>query len=55
MMELNNFFETKSIAFLGASGNPRKWGYRILNNIVQGGYNGTIYPVNPKGEKNWQS
>lgn len=34
---------------IGASGNPNKWGFRILANIVAGGYKGIICPVNPKG------
>lgn len=42
-------FYPKSIAFLGASSDPIKWGFRILENIVGGGYQGKIYPINPKG------
>jgi len=26
-----------------------KWGFRILSNLVEGGYQGRIYPVNPRG------
>jgi len=40
-------FEPGSIAFLGATNDPRKWGFRILANIVTGGFKGKIYPVNP--------
>jgi acyl-CoA synthetase (NDP forming) len=40
-------FEPRSVAFLGASNDPRKWGYRILFNIKFGGFQGRIYPVNP--------
>jgi acyl-CoA synthetase (NDP forming) len=50
MTEFNKFFEPRSVAFLGASNDIRKWGFRILFNIVTGGYTGKIYPVNPKGE-----
>ena len=49
MTEFNKFFEPRSVAVLGASSNIRKWGYRILYNIVTGGYTGRLYPVNPKG------
>ncbi len=42
-------FNPESIAFLGASKDPMKWGFRILSNLVEGGYEGRIYPVNPKG------
>ena len=51
MSNFNNFFEPASVAFVGASSDPRKWGYRILHHIVTGGYKGKLYPINPKGEK----
>lgn len=38
----------KTIAVLGASRDPGKVGYAILNNLIQGGFEGTIVPVNPK-------
>ncbi len=41
-------FEPESIAVVGASESPLKWGFRILFNTLEGGYTGTIYPVNPK-------
>ena len=42
-------FEPKSIAVIGASENPVKIGHVIVKNIVEAGYQGKIYPVNPKG------
>lgn len=42
-------FEPKSIAIIGASENPGKIGHVIVKNIVEAGYHGKIYPVNPKG------
>lgn len=42
-------FEPRAIAVIGASHKEGKIGYQIVNNIVQGGYTGKIYPVNPKG------
>ena len=42
-------FEPRSFAVIGASHDTDKIGYKILNNIVSGGYAGTIYPVNPQG------
>ena len=41
------FFNPKGIAVIGATDNPFKGGYHILNNIL-GGYKGKVYPVNPK-------
>ena len=43
---LRTLFEPKSLAMIGASNNPAKWGFRILNNIIRGGFRGRIYPVN---------
>jgi acyl-CoA synthetase (NDP forming) len=42
-------FEPRSIAFIGASTNPAKWGFNIIHHIVRGGYAGKIYPINPQG------
>lgn len=44
---LKNFFNPKSIAVVGASRTPGKVGYDILKNIIQYGYQGSVYPVNP--------
>jgi acyl-CoA synthetase (NDP forming) len=46
---LKSFFETKSIAVVGASTNPEKLGHVIIKNIIEGGFRGGIYPVNQKG------
>jgi acyl-CoA synthetase (NDP forming) len=43
------FFKPRGIALIGASANPHKWGFRVLTNMVAGGYQGLICPVNPKG------
>ncbi len=43
------FANPDSLAILGVSANPLKWGHRILAHIVAGGYTGRIYPINPKG------
>jgi len=44
---LDNFFNPKSVAVIGASRKPGKVGYNILKNMIQCGYRGTVYPVNP--------
>jgi acyl-CoA synthetase (NDP forming) len=49
MSIFGKFFEPRSLAFLGASADPQKWGFRILFNIMTGGYSGRVYPVNPRG------
>ena len=45
---LDHFFNPSSVAVVGASQSPGKIGYDILNNILQHGYTGTVYPINPK-------
>jgi len=47
--DIKYLFEPQSVAVIGASSNPNKIGYKIVENIVSGGYTGRIYPVNPKG------
>lgn len=42
-------FEPGSIPIVGASHNTNKIGYLIVENILLGGYAGTVYLVNPKG------
>ncbi len=37
----------RSVALVGASKAPQKWGFHLLLNVVKGGYGGRIYPVNP--------
>ncbi|MEA3409476.1 MAG: acetate--CoA ligase family protein, partial [Candidatus Eisenbacteria bacterium] len=47
--DIKYLFEPRSVAVVGASHNPDKIGYKILQNIVEGGYEGRILPVNPRG------
>ncbi len=47
--EIRSLFEPESVAVIGASHDVNKIGYKILQNIVEGGYPGKIYPINPKG------
>ncbi len=46
--ELSKLFSPKSIAVIGASTNPEKVGYAVLNNLISIGFRGKLYPVNPK-------
>ncbi len=47
-MSLESFFSPASVAVIGASRTPGKVGYEIVTNLRDGGYQGAIYPVNPK-------
>jgi acetyl coenzyme A synthetase (ADP forming)-like protein len=47
-MSLTEFFTPKSVAVIGASTDPKKLGYSVLENLISGGYadQGKIYPIN---------
>jgi acyl-CoA synthetase (NDP forming) len=47
--EIGAIFHPRSIAFVGASGRPGKWGHLMVVNTISGGYKGAIHLVNPKG------
>jgi acetyltransferase len=50
-MDLDSFFNPKSVAIVGASRQKGKVGYEILSNMVGAGYEGQIFPVNPRAEE----
>ena len=50
MTDFEGFFNPKSIAVVGASRRKGKVGYEILTSIIDGGYEGKIFPVNPRAE-----
>lgn len=45
---LKALFQPRSVAVVGASDSPAKLGHTILKNIVDSGFRGAIYPINPK-------
>jgi len=47
---LDAVFRPQSIAVVGATRNPSKWGFQLLNSILAGGYQGAVYPVHPHEE-----
>jgi len=46
--QLEAAFHPRSIAVVGASGQPLSFGYSFLRHLVDYGYRGRIYPVTPK-------
>ncbi|MCW5848449.1 MAG: CoA-binding protein, partial [Anaerolineae bacterium] len=46
---LSPFFNPAGIAVIGASTTPAKLGFGVARNLVQSGYTGAIYFVNPRG------
>ncbi|MEM3572024.1 MAG: CoA-binding protein, partial [Candidatus Bathyarchaeia archaeon] len=48
---LKHIFNPSSVAIIGASRDPGKTGYIILENIIKAGFKGKIYPINPKADE----
>ncbi len=45
--QLERIFNPRSVAVVGASASPDKVGYMCLGNLLELGYRGKVYPVNP--------
>ena len=50
-MSLRNFFCPDSVAVIGAAREEEKVGHIILDNIVNSGYKGKLFPVNPNADE----
>lgn len=48
---LSAFFRPNGVALIGASRDPAKLGYAVLRNLLEHGYTGPVYPVNPKAKE----
>jgi len=49
--DISFFFNPKSIAVIGASDTKGKVGNTVLNNIINSGYKGKVFPINPRAEE----
>ncbi|MEM2585024.1 MAG: acetate--CoA ligase family protein [Thermoproteota archaeon] len=49
-MKLEAFLNPRSVAVVGASREEKKVGHRILRNLINSGFKGSIYPVNPNAD-----
>ncbi len=47
---LDRIFRPKRVAVIGASERTDSVGYTVLRNMISAGYDGVVYPVNPKRE-----
>jgi acetate---CoA ligase (ADP-forming) len=59
-MSFEGLLRPQSIAVIGASSTPGRVGHDVLRNIIEGGFEGEIYPINPKvnelmGKKSYAS
>ena len=50
-MKLDAFFKPRAIAVIGASRDPEKVGHKVFKNILDSGFQGNLYPINPKATK----
>ena len=46
--QLDHIFKPESIAIIGASNTPGKWGHWMISQALRSDYRGRIYPVNPR-------
>ena len=51
MTNLDKMFKPESVAVVGASNSKGKVGYILIDNIVNDGFKGKVYPINPKSDE----
>ncbi|MBN1247870.1 MAG: acetate--CoA ligase family protein [Anaerolineae bacterium] len=51
MEVMNGLLRPKSIAIIGASNTEGKIGYTVVRSLVESGYQGAIYPINPNDDE----
>lgn len=51
--KLPKLFSPSSVAVIGASESFDKLGYHVMKSLVEGNYQGQIYPINPRRQKIW--
>jgi acetate---CoA ligase (ADP-forming) len=50
MNGLEYIFSPKAIAIVGATNRPGSVGLAVFRNLLDAGYQGVLYPVNPKAK-----
>jgi len=48
---MNRIMRPDAVAVIGASGEAGKIGNSVMKNLINGGYKGQIYPINPKADE----
>ncbi len=51
MTDLTCLFEPHSVAVIGASDDPGKYGNRVMQSILESGFAGPVHPINPNVAK----
>jgi acetyl-CoA synthetase (ADP-forming) len=44
---LRRLFDPRGVAVIGASKNPGKLGYHVMKSLTEGGFKGSVFPINP--------
>ncbi len=50
LRDLEALFRPRAVAVVGASRKPGSIGWQVLHNLVAGGFQGKVFPVNPRAE-----
>jgi acetyltransferase len=48
---MKELFKPRNVVIIGASREPGKVGHAVLRNIIESGFKGEVYPVNPRADK----
>ena len=48
--DLDRLFRPRAVAVIGASRRPGSIGWQVLHNLVTGGFEGKVFPVNPHAD-----
>jgi acetyl coenzyme A synthetase (ADP forming)-like protein len=51
LASMNRLMKPKAVAVIGASNEDGKIGNSVMKNLVNGGFTGDIYPINPKADQ----
>jgi acetyl coenzyme A synthetase (ADP forming)-like protein len=49
--QMNRIMKPDAVAVIGASGEAGKIGNSVMKNLINGGYKGKIYPINPSADE----
>jgi acetyl coenzyme A synthetase (ADP forming)-like protein len=49
--DMNRIMKPEAVAVIGASAEDGKIGNSVMKNLINGGYQGAIYPIHPKAEE----
>lgn len=49
LASMERLMRPRSVVVVGASAEPGKIGHAVLRNLLDGGFDGAVHPVNPKG------